>query len=98
MTAMRTAATADLVRTARCLTTAAAPSQPAPSRSYTALLMETSSTFADVPETAVEAAREARDRWVREIVAWHFDPQTGCPFWLEYASRLDCDPPQPIRG
>jgi phenylacetate-coenzyme A ligase PaaK-like adenylate-forming protein len=60
--------------------------------------METSSTFADVPETAVEAAREARDRWVREIVAWHFDPQTGCPFWLEYASRLDWDPRQAIRG
>src|SRR5215813_13370769 len=69
-----------------------------PGHGYTALLMETSSTFADVPETAIEAAREARDRWVREIVAWHFDPQTGCPFWLEYASRLDWDPRQAIRG
>lgn len=23
---------------------------------------------------------------------WHFDPETGCPFWLDYARRLDWDP------
>ena len=28
-------------------------------------------------------AREALDAWVREVVAWHFDPATGSPFWLD---------------
>jgi phenylacetate-coenzyme A ligase PaaK-like adenylate-forming protein len=32
------------------------------------------------------------DQHVREIIAWHFDPETGCPFWIEYAKKLDWDP------
>src|SRR5262245_50147320 len=36
-------------------------------------------------ESPVQAAREALDAWVREVVAWHFDPATGCSFWLDYA-------------
>jgi hypothetical protein len=43
-------------------------------------------------QTKIEAARDALDAQVREIVGWHFDPETGCPFWLEYASQLDWDP------
>lgn len=39
-----------------------------------------------------EAAREALDAHVREMVAWHFDSATGCPFWLDFASKLDFDP------
>ena len=31
-------------------------------------------------------ARSAR-RHTREIVHWHFDPETGCPFWLDFAKR-----------
>jgi len=38
------------------------------------------------------------DAHVRDTVAWHFDPATGCPFWLEYAERLDFDPRQAIGG
>jgi len=38
------------------------------------------------------------DAHTREIVAWHFDPKTGCPFWLEYASKLKWDPRKEIRG
>jgi phenylacetate-coenzyme A ligase PaaK-like adenylate-forming protein len=49
-----------------------------------------------VPGTAIaaqaQAAREALDIWVREIVLWHFDPATGSPFWLEYAAKLGWDP------
>jgi phenylacetate-coenzyme A ligase PaaK-like adenylate-forming protein len=41
---------------------------------------------------------EALDTWVREIVAWHFDPSTGCPFWLDYAQKLGWDPRTEIRG
>ena len=34
---------------------------------------------------------------MRETVAWHFDPKTGCPFWLEYATKLDWDPRKEIQ-
>ena len=37
-------------------------------------------------------ARAALDAWVREVVAWHFDPATGCPFWLNWASKAGWDP------
>ena len=43
-------------------------------------------------------AREALDAWTREIVQWHFHPDTGCPFWLEYARKLDWDPRQEVRS
>ena len=26
------------------------------------------------------------------MVAWHFNPETGCPFWLEFAKNLDWNP------
>jgi len=45
-----------------------------------------------------EQARERLNQHVREMVAWHFDPATGCPFWLEYALKLDFDPRKEIGG
>ena len=42
-------------------------------------------------------ARETLNAWTREMIAWHFSPETGCPFWLDYASKLDWDPRQDIR-
>ncbi|HEV3455443.1 MAG TPA: hypothetical protein VHG32_02725 [Thermoanaerobaculia bacterium] len=47
---------------------------------------------------AVTAARRRLDEHVREIVAWHFDPATGSPFWLDYAQRLDFEPRREIGG
>jgi len=44
------------------------------------------------------AAREALDAWVREVVAWHFDPATGAPFWLERAKTLDFDPRRDVKS
>jgi hypothetical protein len=38
------------------------------------------------------AAREQLDAHVRDIVQFHFDPDTGCPFWLERAKYLSFDP------
>ncbi len=49
-------------------------------------------------QSRVQAAREALDAWVREVVRWHFDPETGCPFWLDYAVRLGWDPRKEIMG
>jgi phenylacetate-coenzyme A ligase PaaK-like adenylate-forming protein len=47
---------------------------------------------------AIDAAREALDRQVREIVHWHFDPATGCPFWLDYAKKLEFDPRERVHS
>jgi len=45
-------------------------------------------------DSAVAAVRQRLDAHVRDIVRWHFDPATGCPFWLERARtrQLDFDP------
>ena len=37
------------------------------------------------------------DVHVREIVQWHFSPETGTPFWLDFAKGLDWDPRTDIR-
>ena len=49
-------------------------------------------------DAEVLAASERLDAHVREIVGWHFDPATGCPFWLEKATELDFDPRSDVRG
>ena len=36
-------------------------------------------------ETRVRHAAEALDAHVRDIVQWHFNPETGCEFWLNKA-------------
>ena len=46
----------------------------------------------------VAAARRRLDQHVREMVAWHFGPATGCPFWLQRASELGFDPRKEIGG
>ncbi|MBO0860752.1 MAG: hypothetical protein J2P21_20165, partial [Chloracidobacterium sp.] len=43
-----------------------------------------------------QAAKARLDAHVREIVEWHFNPETGCPFWLDFASRLNWDPRREI--
>jgi phenylacetate-coenzyme A ligase PaaK-like adenylate-forming protein len=45
----------------------------------------------------LKEAKAALDAHVRNIVEWHFNPETGCPFWLEFASTLGWDPRQEIR-
>ncbi len=46
---------------------------------------------------AAQQARDDLDAWVREMVAWHFDPSTGCPLWLEWAERAGWDPRTEVR-
>ena len=46
----------------------------------------------DASDAAVRRAREALDAHVVEMVAWHFHESTGCPFWLDFKSRLKFDP------
>jgi phenylacetate-coenzyme A ligase PaaK-like adenylate-forming protein len=34
-----------------------------------------------------EQAQAQLDAHVRDIIAWHFSPETGCPFWLDWAKK-----------
>ena len=49
-------------------------------------------------EARASAARSALDAWTREVVAWHFDPATGTPFWLDWAARAGWDPRREVKG
>ena len=51
-----------------------------------------------VAQDTLEDAQNKLDAHVREIVQWHFDPETGCPFWLDYAQKLDFDPREKIHS
>jgi phenylacetate-coenzyme A ligase PaaK-like adenylate-forming protein len=53
-----------------------------------------------MPTTAhtTETSKTTLDAWTREVVQWHFDPATGSPFWLEYATKLDWDPRTAIQS
>ena len=35
---------------------------------------------------------------MREIIAWHFSPETGCPFWLDWARQAGWDPRQEVKS
>ena len=48
--------------------------------------------------SATATARERLDAHVREIVKWHFDPATGCPFWLDRAKQFDFNPLTDVNG
>jgi phenylacetate-coenzyme A ligase PaaK-like adenylate-forming protein len=43
-------------------------------------------------------ASEQLDAQVREMMQWHFSPETGCPFWLEKARELKFDPRKEVRS
>lgn len=49
-------------------------------------------------EAQVRQAHERLDAHVRDIVAWHFNPETGTPFWLERAKTLGFDPRNEVHG
>ena len=48
-------------------------------------------------ETNIKQSRASLDAWVREVVQWHFNPETGCTFWLNYAQTLSFDPRDAIQ-
>src|SRR5438105_2114756 len=57
-----------------------------------------STTAALTMEAKKRLASEKLDAQVRDIVAWHFNPETGTPFWLERAKTLGFDPRQEVHG
>jgi hypothetical protein len=50
------------------------------------------------PEQAIQAARDALNAHLREIIQWHFSPETGCPYWLDWMAGAGWDPREEIRG
>jgi phenylacetate-coenzyme A ligase PaaK-like adenylate-forming protein len=49
-------------------------------------------------QDVIAQARCALDAQVAEMVAWHFHDSTGCPFWLEFKSKLKFDPLKDVRS
>jgi len=43
-----------------------------------------------------QEAKSQLNAYVREIVEWHFNPATGCPFWLDFATKLGWEPRREI--
>ena len=52
----------------------------------------------NIDEAAVQAAREQLDARVREIIEWHFNPASGCPFWLNWAKQAGWDPRAEVKS
>ena len=57
-----------------------------------------SSSVSSTLEARQGKARETLDTWVREVIHWHFSPETGAPFWLEWARKAGFDPRKEVRG
>ena len=40
-----------------------------------------------VDQGTLKAAQDKLDAHLREIIQWHFSPETGSPFWLDWARK-----------
>ncbi|MSU51038.1 MAG: hypothetical protein EXS37_18435 [Opitutus sp.] len=56
------------------------------------------SQTASVSNDSIKSAAEKLDAHVREIVQWHFSPETGTPFWLEWAKKAGWDPRTEVKS
>ncbi len=48
-------------------------------------------------QSRMAEARQRLDEWTVEVVQWHFSPETGTPFWLEWARQAGWDPRKEVR-
>src|SRR5439155_18337890 len=48
-------------------------------------------------EPILEAAQAKLDAHLREVIAWHFSPESGCPFWLDWVKKARWDPRTEIK-
>jgi phenylacetate-coenzyme A ligase PaaK-like adenylate-forming protein len=55
-------------------------------------------TAAAPNQMTLDKARAELDAWVREIVQWHFNPETGCQFWIDWAAKAGWDPRREIQS
>ena len=50
-----------------------------------------------VSPDAIQAAQAQLDAHLKEIIQWHFSPETGCPYWLDWAKK-NFDPRKEINS
>jgi len=43
-------------------------------------------------------AQAQLDAHVRETITWHFSPETGCPFWLDWAKKAGWNPAVEVKS
>ena len=55
-------------------------------------------TTATESPTTKDAAHQQLDAWTREMMQWHFSPETGCPFWLNWAQEAGWDPRKEVHN
>lgn len=49
-------------------------------------------------DPSIDSAQKQLDAHVRDIIQWHFNADTGCAFWLDWAQRAGWDPRNEIHG
>jgi len=49
-------------------------------------------------EERIKNARTQLDAQIRDVVRWHFNPDTGTPFWLEKAKTFTLNPLTDVKG
>ena len=47
---------------------------------------------------AIKAAQDQLDAHVRDIIQWHFSPETGSPFWLDWAKKAGWNPATEVKS
>ncbi len=52
----------------------------------------------DVNPDAVSAAARVLDEHFCETVRWHFSPETGTPYWLDWADKAGWNPAEEVRS
>ncbi len=50
-----------------------------------------------VSQERIDAAKAQLDSHLVDVINWHFSPETGSPFWLEWAAKAGWDPRQEIK-
>jgi phenylacetate-coenzyme A ligase PaaK-like adenylate-forming protein len=48
-----------------------------------------------VDANTIKTAQDQLNAHLKEIIQWHFSPETGCPFWLDWAKK-NFDPRQEV--
>jgi hypothetical protein len=51
-----------------------------------------------IDQAGIKAAQDKLDAHLREIINWHFSPETGSSFWLDWARKAGWDPRREINS
>ncbi len=51
-----------------------------------------------IAESALVQAKEQLDKHLKEVIDWHFSPETGCPYWLNWAKQAGWDPRKEVQS